>query len=63
MPLARFRFFSSVLVFLLAFPFPSGAFDTPLSDSAVRRAYFMECSVPVTFGGTFRSASSTMADS
>jgi hypothetical protein len=30
-----------VLAVLMAFPLPSPAFDTPLSDTAVRQAYFM----------------------
>jgi hypothetical protein len=32
---------SCFLATFLAFPFPSAAFDTPLSDTAVRQAYFM----------------------
>lgn len=30
-----------VLAVILSFPWPSRAFDTPLSDTAVRQAYFM----------------------
>jgi hypothetical protein len=30
-----------ILTVLLAFPLPSSAFDTPLSDTAVRQAYFL----------------------
>jgi hypothetical protein len=37
----RFRFLSCLFATFLAFPFPSAAFDTPLSDTAVRQAYFM----------------------
>lgn len=37
----RLRSLSSLLATLLVFPFPSAAFDTPLSDTAVRQAYFM----------------------
>ncbi|MGB9436080.1 MAG: hypothetical protein WBQ89_27775, partial [Candidatus Acidiferrum sp.] len=32
---------ASVLAAVLAFPLPSCAFDTPLSDTGVRQAYFM----------------------
>jgi len=41
MMLTRLRFLSFVLVFALAFPFPADSFETPLSDTAVREAYFM----------------------
>jgi hypothetical protein len=41
MVLTRLRSLACLLAALLAFPFPSGAFDTPLSDTAVREAYFM----------------------
>jgi len=41
MALTRLRGASCVLAVVLAFPFPSCAFDTPLSDTAVRQAYFM----------------------
>jgi hypothetical protein len=37
----RLRFLSCSLAILLAAPFPAAAFDTPLSDTAVREAYFM----------------------
>lgn len=37
----RLRFFTCFLTISLIFPFPSVAFDTPLSDTAVREAYFM----------------------
>jgi len=40
MALTRLRG-ASVLAAVLAFPLPSCAFDTPLSDTAVRQAYFM----------------------
>jgi hypothetical protein len=41
MALTRLRFLSRLLTVVLVFPFPSAAFDTPLSDTAVREAYFM----------------------
>lgn len=41
MPLARLRFLSCLLAAALIFPLPSAAFETPLSDTAVREAYFM----------------------
>lgn len=41
MAFTRFRSLASLLAALLAFPFPSAAFDTPLSDTAVREAYFL----------------------
>jgi hypothetical protein len=41
MALTRLRFLASLLAALLAIPFPSSAFDTPLSDTAVREAYFL----------------------
>ena len=41
MALTRLRPLACFLAFLLCFPFPSTAFDTPLSDTAVRQAYFM----------------------
>jgi len=41
MVLARLRFLSCLLTVLLAMPFPAAAFDTPLSDTAVREAYFL----------------------
>lgn len=37
----RFPLVSCLIAGVLAFPFPSAAFDTPLSDTAVRQAYFM----------------------
>jgi len=37
----RLRFLASVLATLLAAPFPVVAFDSPLSDTAVREAYFL----------------------
>lgn len=37
----RVRLLSCLFATFLAFPFPSAAFDTPLSDTAVRQAYFM----------------------
>jgi hypothetical protein len=37
----RLRLLSCLFATFLAFPFPSAAFDTPLSDTAVRQAYFM----------------------
>ena len=41
MALSRLRSLACILAVLLAIPFPSFAFDTPLSDTAVRQAYFM----------------------
>jgi hypothetical protein len=41
MALIRLRVLSSLLAALLVFPYSSLAFDTPLSDTAVREAYFM----------------------
>lgn len=41
MPLAELRFLAGILAGVLATPLPSSAFDTPLSDTAVRQAYFM----------------------
>jgi hypothetical protein len=41
MALTRLRFLSCALTFALVFPFPAAAFDTPLSDTAVREAYFL----------------------
>jgi hypothetical protein len=41
MALTRLRGVSCVLAAVLAFPLPSSAFDTPLSGTAVRQAYFM----------------------
>ena len=41
MALTRFRSLGSLLAALLAIPFPSAAFETPLSDTAVREAYFL----------------------
>jgi hypothetical protein len=41
MAFTRLRFLASLLAALLAIPFPSSAFDTPLSDTAVREAYFL----------------------
>lgn len=40
MPLSRLRFFSSLLAGALLVPAPA-AFDSPLSDTAVREAYFL----------------------
>lgn len=37
----RLRFLSCLLAVSLVCPFPSAAFDTPLSDTAVREAYFI----------------------
>jgi hypothetical protein len=37
----RLRFLSGVLSAVLAFPLSAAAFDTPLSDTAVREAYFL----------------------
>jgi hypothetical protein len=37
----RLHLLSCLLASFLAFPLPSAAFDTPLSDTAVRQAYFM----------------------
>jgi hypothetical protein len=37
----KVRFLSCVFVAVLTFPFPAAAFDTPLSDTAVRQAYFL----------------------
>jgi len=37
----RLRLLSCLFATFLPFPFPSAAFDTPLSDTAVRQAYFM----------------------
>lgn len=55
MLLTQLRFLCSVLVSLLAFPFPSSAFDTPLSDTAVRQAYFMGQRHDETLGHFFDS--------
>ncbi len=41
MVLTWLRGASCLLSAVLVFPFPSAAFDTPLSDTAVREAYFM----------------------
>ena len=41
MALMRLRFLSCLLTAALAFPVSSFAFDSPLSDTAVREAYFM----------------------
>jgi len=41
MTFALSRLASCSLVLLLSFPLPSSAFDTPLSDTAVREAYFL----------------------
>jgi hypothetical protein len=41
MALARLRWATCLLTAVLAFPYPSSAFDTPLSDTAVREAYFL----------------------
>lgn len=41
MALTWLRGASLCLAAVLAFPFPSCAFDTPLSDTAVRQAYFL----------------------
>jgi len=41
MTLIKSRLLAWLLVLVLAFPFSSAAFDTPLSDTAVRQAYFM----------------------
>lgn len=41
MALTRLRFLSCLLACAIAFPFPLMAFDTPLSDTAVREAYFL----------------------
>ncbi len=41
MVLTWLRGASCLLAAVLVFPFPSSAFDTPLSDTAVREAYFM----------------------
>jgi hypothetical protein len=41
MTLFRTRLLSSLIAALLLFPSPSSAFDTPLSDTAVREAYFL----------------------
>jgi hypothetical protein len=37
----RLRFLSCLLATLLAAPYPVAAFETPLSDTAVREAYFI----------------------
>ena len=39
--LTRLRFLTCLVVLSLCFPYPSFAFDTPLSDTAVRSAYFL----------------------
>jgi hypothetical protein len=44
------RTLTYAITFLLAFPFPSAAFDTPLSDTAVRQAYFLGQRHDETFG-------------
>jgi len=41
MAIIRLRSLASLLAVLLAFSFPSFAFETPLSDTAVREAYFL----------------------
>ena len=41
MPLDRLRFLSCVFAITLTMPPPAAAFETPLSDTAVREAYFM----------------------
>jgi hypothetical protein len=41
MAFTRLRFLASLLVAVLSLPFPSAAFETPLSDTAVREAYFL----------------------
>ncbi|MGB7844401.1 MAG: hypothetical protein WBL63_02210 [Candidatus Acidiferrum sp.] len=41
MALARLRCLAGILAVILATPLPSSAFDTPLSDTAVREAYFL----------------------
>jgi hypothetical protein len=41
MMLTRLRLFSCCMATLLCFPFTSSAYDTPLSDTAVRDAYFI----------------------
>jgi hypothetical protein len=41
MALTRLRFLSSLVACVVAFPVPLLAFDTPLSDTAVREAYFL----------------------
>jgi len=41
MAFTRFRSLASLLAALLAIPFPSAAFETPLSDTTVREAYFL----------------------
>ena len=41
MPLARLRSLSCLLTAVLVFPLSSAAFETPLSDTAVREAYFI----------------------
>jgi len=41
MALTQVRCASCLLAIALGFPYPSFAFDTPLSDTAVREAYFM----------------------
>lgn len=41
MVVARLRFLSCLLTAVLVLPSPARAFDTPLSDTAVREAYFL----------------------
>jgi hypothetical protein len=41
MPLFRLRFLFSLLAAALLIPLPAAAFDSPLSDTAVREAYFL----------------------
>lgn len=41
MAFPQFRSLASLLAAFLAVPFPSAAFETPLSDTAVREAYFL----------------------
>ena len=41
MALTRLRCLACFLAVLLAIPLPSSAFDSPLSDTAVRQAYFL----------------------
>ncbi len=41
MALTRLRFLSCLLIAVLVFPFPAAGFDTTLSDTALREAYFI----------------------
>jgi hypothetical protein len=50
MALTQLRFLFSLIIFALAFPCPPAAFDTPVSDTGVRQAYFLGQRHDETFG-------------